>query len=159
MLFSRLSAHLFILYFAILSGVTPPVALAAYIGGAIAGSHWFKTALTATKISLGGFLIPFMFIYHPPLLGNGTALEITLAVASGVVGIVALAASTIGFFLRPCSWLERGLLLLAALMLINGQVITDVVGIAVIAGLFAWQYRLNITDKTSAPLPSKEPLQ
>ncbi|MCP1319787.1 TRAP transporter fused permease subunit, partial [Halomonas sp. 707B3] len=89
-----LSAHLFILYFAILSGVTPPVALAAYIGGAIAGSHWFRTALTATKISLGGFLIPFMFVYHPPLLGQGTKLEIAMAVASGVLGIIALAAST-----------------------------------------------------------------
>lgn len=154
-----LSAHLFILYFAILSGVTPPVALAAYIGGAIAGSHWFKTALTATKISLGGFLIPFMFIYHPPLLGNGTPLEIALAVGSGVIGIVALAASTIGFFLRPCNWLERGLLLTAALMLINGQVITDVVGISLIAGLFGWQYHLNRTDRTSASLFNKEPIQ
>ncbi|MGO3352129.1 MAG: TRAP transporter large permease subunit, partial [Halomonas sp.] len=161
-----LSSHLFILYFAILSGVTPPVALAAYIGGAIAGSHWFKTALTATKISLGGFLIPFMFIYHPPLLGDGTVLEIALAVGSGIIGIVALAASTIGFFLRPCSWLERGLLLTAALMLINGQVMTDIAGIALIIGLFGWQYRLNSTDKNStdknstddarAPLPSKE---
>ncbi|PMR72851.1 TRAP transporter permease [Billgrantia endophytica] len=135
-----LSAHLFILYFAILSGVTPPVALAAYIGSAIAGSHWFRTALTATKISLGGFLIPYMFIYHPPLLGNGTALEITVAVGSSVLGIIALAASTIGFFLRPCSWLERGLLLVAALTLINGRMITDVVGIALIGSLFAWQY-------------------
>ncbi|AXY41932.1 TRAP transporter fused permease subunit [Halomonas sp. JS92-SW72] len=138
-----LSAHLFILYFAILSGVTPPVALAAYIGGAIAGSHWFRTALTATKISLGGFLIPYMFIYHPPLLGDGTALQIALAVGSGVLGITALAASTIGYFLRPCSWLERGLLLAAALMLISGQLITDVGGIALIGALFAWQYLKN----------------
>ena len=153
-----LSAHLFILYFAILSGVTPPVALAAYIGGAIAGSHWFRTALTATKISLGGFLIPYMFIYHPPLLGNGTALEIALAVGSGVLGIIALAASTIGYFLRPCSWLERGLLLAAALMLISGQLITDAVGIAVIGGLFAWQYLRN--RQAGVPLthaPDKEP--
>ena len=138
-----LSAHLFILYFAILSGVTPPVALAAYIGGAIAGSHWFRTALTATKISLGGFLIPYMFIYHPPLLGDGTALQIALVVGSGVLGITALAASTIGYFLRPCSWLERGLLLAAALMLISGQLITDVGGIALIGALFAWQYLKN----------------
>ncbi|QPL45929.1 TRAP transporter fused permease subunit [Halomonas sp. A40-4] len=154
-----LSAHLFILYFAILSGVTPPVALAAYIGGAIAGSHWFRTALTATKISLGGFLIPFMFIYHPPLLGQGTKLEIGMAVASGVLGIIALAASTIGYFARPCSWLERGLLLFAALMLINGQAITDVAGIAVIAGIFAWQRFATHTPKGATPLasePSKE---
>jgi TRAP transporter 4TM/12TM fusion protein len=153
-----LSAHLFILYFAILSGVTPPVALAAYIGGAIAGSHWFRTALTATKISLGGFLIPYMFIYHPPLLGNGTALEIALAVGSGVIGITALAASTIGYFLRPCSWLERGLLLAAALMLISGQLITDVAGIAVIGGLFAWQYLKNQRSEVALTPPThKEP--
>ncbi|GGW28025.1 TRAP transporter permease [Vreelandella hamiltonii] len=153
-----LSAHLFILYFAILSGVTPPVALAAYIGGAIAGSHWFRTALTATKISLGGFLIPYMFIYHPPLLGNGTALEIALAVGSGVIGITALAASTIGYFLRPCSWLERGLLLAAALMLISGQLITDVAGIAVIGGLFVWQYLKNQRSEVALTPPThKEP--
>lgn len=152
-----LSAHLFILYFAILSGVTPPVALAAYIGGAIAGSHWFRTALTATKISLGGFLIPFMFIYHPPLLGQGTKLEIGMAVASGVLGIIALAASTIGYFARPCSWLERGLLLFAALMLINGQAITDVVGIAVIVGIFAWQRFATHTPKGATPLASEPP--
>ena len=156
-----LSAHLFILYFAILSGVTPPVALAAYIGGAIAGSHWFRTALTATKISLGGFLIPFMFVYHPPLLGQGTKLEIAMAVASGVLGIIALAASTIGYFARPCSWVERGLLLFAALMLINGQAITDVVGLAVIVGIFAWQRFFSHAAKGGHPLersPSKDPL-
>jgi TRAP transporter 4TM/12TM fusion protein len=154
-----LSAHLFILYFAILSGVTPPVALAAYIGGAIAGSHWFRTALTATKISLGGFLIPYMFIYHPPLLGDGSGLQIALAVGSGVLGITALAASTIGYFLRPCSWLERGLLLAAALMLISGQLITDALGIALIGGVWAWQYRLNRSTlgASSSPLASKEP--
>ena len=156
-----LSAHLFILYFAILSGVTPPVALAAYIGGAIAGSHWFKTALTATKISLGGFLIPYMFIYHPPLLGNGTPLEIALAVGSGVLGIIALAGSTIGYFLRPCSWLERGLLLIAALMLITGQLLTDVIGIVLIVGLFIWQYRHNraTLSRSSSPAAGKEPAQ
>ncbi|PAU75198.1 TRAP transporter permease [Halomonas salipaludis] len=156
-----LSAHLFILYFAILSGVTPPVALAAYIGGAIAGSHWFKTALTATKISLGGFLIPYMFIYHPPLLGNGTPLEIALAVGSGVLGIIALAGSTIGYFLRPCSWLERGLLLIAALMLITGQLLTDVIGIVLIVGLFIWQYRHHqaTLSRSSSPAAGKEPAQ
>ncbi|MBD3896720.1 TRAP transporter fused permease subunit [Halomonas sp. ML-15] len=156
-----LSSHLFILYFAILSGVTPPVALAAYIGGAIAGSHWFKTALTATKISLGGFLIPYMFIYHPPLLGNGTALEIALAVGSGVLGIIALAGSTIGYFLRPCSWLERGLLLVAALMLITGQLLTDVIGIVLIVGMFGWQYRHNraTLPRSSSPAAGKEPAQ
>ncbi|WP_404298686.1 TRAP transporter permease [Halomonas sp.] len=154
-----LSSHLFILYFAILSGVTPPVALAAYIGGAIAGSHWFRTALTATKISLGGFLIPYMFIYHPPLLGNGTLLEIAMAVGSGVLGIIALAASTIGYFRRPCSWLERGLLLAAALMLISGQMITDVVGIALIGGLFAWQSlkHRQAVGTPARPTPDKEP--
>lgn len=134
-----LSANLFILYFAILSGVTPPVALAAYIGSAISGSHWFRTALTATKISLGGFLIPYMFIYHPPLVGNGSVLEIFIAVISSTIGIIALAASTIGYFVRPCSWLERGMLLIAALMLINPSELAAIPGVVLIIGLFFWQ--------------------
>lgn len=145
----NISAHLFILYFAILSGVTPPVALAAYIGGAIAGSHWFRTALTATKISLGGFLIPFMFIYHPPLLGNGTLFEVTLAIVSSTVGIIALAASTIGYLARPCSWIERGLLLTAALLLITPSELAAIPGIVLISGLIIWQ-RTNTTPATNA---------
>ncbi|CAN5656747.1 TRAP transporter permease [soil metagenome] len=138
----NLSAHLFILYFAILSGVTPPVALAAYIGGAIAGSHWFSTALTATKISLGGFLIPFMFIYHPPLLGQGTWPEVVLAVGTSTLGIIALAASTIGHFVRPCYWIERGVLLAAALSLITGAIATDIIGLVLIAGMLVWQFQI-----------------
>ncbi len=135
----NLPAHLFILYFAILSGVTPPVALAAYIGSAIAGSHWFRTALTASKIALGGFLIPYMFIYHPALLGQGTTLEIAVATATGIIGITALAASTIGYFLRPSAWWERTLLLAGAVLLISGNLVTDAIGIVLIAGIFLWQ--------------------
>jgi TRAP-type uncharacterized transport system fused permease subunit len=134
-----LAAHLFILYFAILSGVTPPVALAAYIGSAIAGSHWFYTALTASKIALGGFLIPYMFIYHPALLGDGTTLQMTIAVVSGIIGVTALAASTIGYFLRPCAWWERAVLLAGGILLISGALVTDAAGIMLIAAIFAWQ--------------------
>lgn len=134
-----LAAHLFILYFAILSGVTPPVALAAYIGSAIAGSHWFYTALTASKIALGGFLIPYMFIYHPALLGQGTPFEIVLAVTTGVLGVTALAASTIGYLLRPCRWWERGVLLAGAVLLISGTLVTDAVGVVLIGAIALWQ--------------------
>ena len=74
------------------------------------------------------------------------------------IGITALAASTIGYFLRPCSWLERGLLLAAALMLISGQLITDVAGIAVIGGLFVWQYLKNQRSEVALTPPTpKEP--
>jgi TRAP transporter 4TM/12TM fusion protein len=134
-----LAAHLFILYFAILSGVTPPVALAAYIASAIAGSHWFSTALTASKIALGGFLIPYMFIYHPALLGQGTTIEIALAVASGILGVTALAASTIGYFVRLCAWWERAVLLAGALLLISGGLVTDALGVVFIVAIFLWQ--------------------
>jgi TRAP transporter 4TM/12TM fusion protein len=134
-----LAAHLFILYFAILSGVTPPVALAAYIASAIAGSHWFSTALTASKIALGGFLIPYMFIYHPALLGQGTTIEIAIAVTTGILGVTALAASTIGYFVRPCAWWERAVLLAGAILLISGALITDGLGIVLIGAIFLRQ--------------------
>lgn len=67
-----MAAHLFIFYYGVLAGLTPPVAPRAYVGAAIAGADGMKTALTACRINLAGFLVPFMFIYNPPLLGKGT---------------------------------------------------------------------------------------
>jgi len=136
-----LASHLFILYFAILSGVTPPVALAAYIGSAISGSHWFSTALTATKISLGGFLIPYMFIHQPALLGQGSSLEIAQAAGVAAIGIVALTASTIGYLLRRCHWLERLILFAAALLLITGQWQSVLAGLGLLLLVAGWQWR------------------
>jgi len=123
-----LLAHMFIFYYAVLAGVTPPVALGAYVGAAIAGAHWLKTALTACRIGFAGFLVPFMFIYNPTLLGQGPILGVIVGFLSACIGILALAGSMIGYLLKPANFVERVLLFGAALALIDSRIYTDMIG-------------------------------
>ncbi|MBM3148680.1 MAG: TRAP transporter fused permease subunit [Deltaproteobacteria bacterium] len=129
---SPLLAHMFIFYYAVLAGVTPPVALGAYVGAAIAGAHWFQTALTACRIGFAGFLVPFMFIYNPTLLGQGSILGVTVGFLSACIGIVALASSMIGYLLKPANFVERIFLFGAALALIDARLYTDLIGCSLI---------------------------
>ena len=127
-----IAAHFFIFYYAVLAGVTPPVALAAYVGAAIAGGHWFQTALTACRIGFAGFLVPFMFVYNPPLLGQGSIYSVIIAALSAGLGVIALAASMMGYLIKPINIVERMLLLGAALALIDSRLTTDLIGYALI---------------------------
>jgi len=127
-----LFAHLFIFYYAVLAGVTPPVALGAYVGAAIAGGHWFWTALTACRIGFAGFLVPFMFIYNPTLLGQGPIHSVIIGFLSACLGVIALAASMIGYLIKPANFIERILLFGAALALIDSRLTTDLMGYALI---------------------------
>ena len=95
-----LQGHLFILYFAVMSALTPPVAVAAYAASAIADENPLKIAAHSVKIALGAFLIPFAFIYHPGLLLQDTVLNIVFAIGSAVVGLFFVAVSVEG-------WLDR----------------------------------------------------
>lgn len=139
-----LSAHMFILYFAILSAITPPVALAAFIAGGIAKAHWLKTALAACRIGLAGFIIPFIFIYQPAILGQGTIMEVGISVLSALIAILALGASTIGFFIIRTGWLARGILLGAALSLITPGIISKTIGLILILIIIIFQYLVKI---------------
>jgi TRAP-type uncharacterized transport system fused permease subunit len=105
-----LAAHLFIFYFGCISNVTPPVSLAAYAASGIAGAPPLRTAWAAMILASAGFLVPFMFVYGPPLLLNGGPLEILLAVSTGIAGVTALAASTMGDLRGPLALWERILL-------------------------------------------------
>lgn len=138
-----LASHLFILYYAILSGITPPVALAAMVGGSIAGSKAVETALTACKIGLAGFLIPYMFLFNPALLGDGEWHTIVWSVVTALVGVTALAGSTIGYVVAPLNWFTRALLLGVALMLIHPGLVTDMIGFAVL-GLVYFVQMVNL---------------
>jgi TRAP transporter 4TM/12TM fusion protein len=128
-----LASHLFILYYAILSGITPPVALAAYIGASISGSKSMETAITACKIGLAGFLIPYMFLFNPALLGQAEPLQVVWAVITAIVGVTALAGASIGYLVAPVYWFNRIILLGAALTLITSGIVTDIIGFGGIA--------------------------
>lgn len=128
-----LGAHLFVFYFAIMSAITPPIALAAYTAGAIAGADVNKTAVTALKVSLAGFFIPYMFVFNSELLMRGTAFDIVVGTITASIGVIVLSAATIGYLKIKLKLLERGALFIAALFLMYSGISNDLIGIGIIA--------------------------
>jgi TRAP transporter 4TM/12TM fusion protein len=128
-----LAAHMFAFYFSCLSAVTPPVALAVYAAASIGGAGLWGAGLQAVKFAAAGFIVPFFFVYSPALLFQGTWGEVLMVVVTGTIGVIALAAGLEGQFLRPATWLERGLFIAAALLLIDPGFLTDVIGLVLLA--------------------------
>jgi len=132
-----LAAHMFIFYYGCISNVTPPVSLAAFAAAGIAGSPPIRTATTAAVLAGAGFLVPFMFVYGPPLLLVGSVPESALAFVTAVVGVIALAAAGMGFARRPLLWWERLLLAAAAVALVFPGLLTDGAGLVVVGVVFS----------------------
>ena len=131
-----LTAHFFIFYFAVMSAITPPVALASYAGAAIAQSDPMKTSVESFRIGLAAFVVPFMFFSSPALLMQGEWGEIIHVVISASLGIFLLSAAVQGWFFGPLNMAFRGLLLLAALAMIAQGWFTDAIGLG--AGVLVW---------------------
>jgi len=131
-----LAAHLFIFYFGCISNVTPPVSLAAYAASGIAGAPPLKTAWTAMLLASAGFIVPFMFVYAPPLLLEGSLPEILVVTGTALAGVTALAASVIGFLRRVLLHWERAILTAAAFALIFPGLASDGFGLAVLLIIF-----------------------
>jgi TRAP transporter 4TM/12TM fusion protein len=125
-----IAAHMFAFYFSCLSAVTPPVALAVYAAASISRCSLWGAGWQAVKFAAAGFIVPFFFVYSPALVFEGTWGQILLALVTGSIGVVALAASLEGYFLRVATWLERAFFLAAAILLIDPHLMTDVVGLA-----------------------------
>jgi TRAP transporter 4TM/12TM fusion protein len=136
-----IAAHLFVFYFGIVADITPPVALAVYTGAAIAGSNPWKTGIEAVKLALGAFLVPYIFALSPALvLVGATPLGITQMLITSVLGMVALGAGVTGFWSTGLSWWERLTLVAGGLLLVDPGVLTDVIGAALVAAVFALQF-------------------
>jgi len=134
-----IAAHLFIFYYACLSALTPPVALASFAAAAIANARPMEVGWQAMRFAIAGFIIPFMFIYGPAMVLKGTGVEIATTIVTGLLGTMALAAAVQGWLLRYASWVERGLLLIAALALIKPGLTTDIVGFGLLALITVYQ--------------------
>ncbi|MEM8752055.1 MAG: TRAP transporter permease [Pseudomonadota bacterium] len=132
-----LIAHFFVFYFAVVSAITPPVALAAYAGAAIAGSDPMRTSVASFRVGLAAFIVPFMFFYSPGLLMEGDWATIVRNAATALVGVYLLAAAAQGWFFGPAGWAMRAALLVGALCMIAGDWRTDLLGLAVAGALFA----------------------
>lgn len=140
-----LTAHFFVFYFAVMSAITPPVALAAYAGAALSGSDPMKTSVESFKIGLAAFVVPFMFFYSQAMLMQGSWLEILHVFLTASLGIYMLAAAVQGWFFGALGLPLRLLLLIAALSMISGGLISDLIGLVVGGSLFAYQRRFVST--------------
>ncbi|RVV97223.1 TRAP transporter permease [Mesobaculum littorinae] len=133
-----LTAHFFVFYFAVLSAITPPVALASYAAAGISGANAMETSVASFKIGIAAFIVPFMFFYNGAILMDGTWFEIIRAGITSIIGVYLLSAGVQGWFvLGRASYVTRGLLVLAALSLIEGGVLSDLLGVALVAAAYA----------------------
>jgi len=149
-----LAAHLFVFYFGIIADITPPVALAAYAGAGIARANPFWTGVTASKLAIGAFIVPYIFVLNPAMVLIGTTpylLSMNLVTACG--GMFGIGVAMIGFCLAPMSWLERAVFLLGGLMLIDPGIVTDVSGLGLLAVGLLFQWRKQRT-LAAAGLPT-----
>jgi TRAP-type uncharacterized transport system fused permease subunit len=135
---------MFIFYFAILSAITPPVALASFAAASMAGADMWKTSVVAVKLGLATFIVPFMFWLSPALLAQGDLLPILQAFATAALGVWLLACSTEGWMWNgPLPLPLRLLAGAAGLMLMVPEVWTDLAGLVIGAGLLAWSRRTH----------------
>ena len=136
----QVAAHFFVFYFGIVADITPPVALAAYAGSAIAKAPPMKTAVNATKLAIAAFIVPYIFAMNPAMLFvNTTALQVIMVVASSLIGIFGIATALNGFFLCSINPLVRILFAAGGLLMMDPSVITDVIGIVIFAVALIWQ--------------------
>ena len=135
----RLPAHLFAFYFACVSAITPPVAVAAYAGAGIAKANPFQVGITCMKLAIAAYVVPFMFVYGEALLFKGSLVEILSATLTASIGCYSLAGGIQGWLFGPLSYPKRGILLVSALALIKPGYITDAIGLILLVVVYLWQ--------------------
>ena len=159
-----LVAHLFVFYFGIFANITPPVALAAFAGAGISGGDPMRTGFNALRLSIAGFIIPYLFVYNPAMLMidttdiavNATEFalppiwEIISITVTAIIGIIGLSASAEGYFQTRLNVLFRIVLGAGALMLIVPETLTDVIGLTIVLGIFLINFLKSKKENTAA---------
>ena len=130
-----LTAHLFVFYFACLSAITPPVALAAYAGAGIAKTNPMTTAVEACKLGFAGFMVPFAFCYNPAMMMQGSVGEIISVAISAIIGVAIMSAGFQGWLLWKLNWLERIVFIAGGLLMFIPGTLTDITGLVIAAAL------------------------
>ena len=147
------AAHLFALYFAVLSAITPPVALAVYAANSISRGGLWDTSFASVKLGLTGYIIPFMFVFGPSLLMIGSWDRILMTTVTASIGVVALAASLHNYLLQHCRLWERVALFAAAIVLIKPDLLTDAIGLALLTVVVIAQRIMAAPRATPQPPP------
>ena len=148
----KMAAHFFVFYFGIVADITPPVALAAYAGSAIAKSNPMKTGINATKLAIGAFVVPYIFCLNPAmLLIDVTPLGVVQIIITSLIGIFGVAAAMNGYLYRKLNWAARIAIFVAGLMMMDPGFVTDLIGIALMAAIMLIQY-LGAKKATQPPV-------
>ncbi|MEC5423261.1 TRAP transporter permease [Virgibacillus sp. C22-A2] len=140
------AAHMFVFYFAAISAITPPVALAAFAAAGIAGSEPMKTGMTAVRLGLAAYIVPYLFVYGETLLMVGSAPQIILSVITAMIGIVGIACAAEGWLLRHSYWYERVALFAGSVTMVFPGIYTDIAGIIILIMIYLFQknFRKNL---------------
>ena len=136
----QVAAHFFVFYFGIVADITPPVALAAYAGSAIAKAPPMKTAFNASKLAIAAFIVPYIFAMNPAmLLVDTTAVQVVMVVITSILGIFGVASALNGHLFRAIAWPVRLVLAAAGLLMLDPTMLTDLIGIVLMAACGLWQ--------------------
>lgn len=145
-----LTAHFFVFYFAVVSAITPPVALASFAAAGISGANPLETSLASFKIGIAAFVVPFMFFYNSTLLMDGAMIDVMIAFATATIGIFLLACAVQGWFIGSlASPVVRVILVVASLFMISGGLTTDLIGAGLAVAAFGL-HRMTFGTPTAA---------
>ena len=148
-----LAANMFVFYFGIVADITPPVALAAYAGSAIAKAPPMKTAWNATRLAIAAFIIPYIFAYNNALIFVGSDvnfLSVASIVISATLGMASIAAGLMGYLIHDMKWISRVALVIGGLLMVIPGTVTDLAGLAVLVVVLILQRIENKKDKAAA---------
>ena len=137
---NAICANMFVFYFGIVADITPPVALAAYAGSAIAKSDPMKTAFNATRLAIAAFLVPYIFCMNPAMLFiDTTPIDVVLIIITSFAGMIAIASALEGYMLRNLNAIERILLAAGGLAMLIPGAVTDLIGVGILAAMVVLQ--------------------
>ena len=150
--FPAVAAHFFVFYFGIVADITPPVALAAYAGSAIAKSNPMKTGINATKLAIAAFIVPYIFAYNPSMLfvGDVAWYDVIIISITALLGLFGIAAALNGYLYRKIPVILRIALIAGGLGMMIPGLASDLIGLAVVAAVVAFQYFSNKKQTASA---------
>lgn len=147
-----IAAHFFIFYYSIFAGLTPPVCASVYIAASIASADWLKTAWIAIRLSIGAYIVPFMFLYSPALLLQGSTAEIVHCTITATFGVFAMSSGGMGYLLVRANVLERLILFIGGFLMVDPGLTTDAIGAALFALAIAIQvYKWSRAKKAPTP--------
>lgn len=151
-----ISVHMFVFYFGIVADITPPVCLAAYAGAGIARANPFMSGVSAVKLAIAAFIVPYIFVYSPILvLVDVQVVQLAIAIISAVVGMIGVSSSMIGYFARRTKLWERIALFVGGILLIMPGMISNIIGVVLIVVVWFIQ-RQRDEDQPRKP-KQKEP--